>query len=142
MRKRRKPCRWSASPNGRINPRRSSPAVCVSGRLLLRTVMTGSDLLLLDEPFSALDYLTRLSMREWLLQQWEQDKKTILFITHDVEEAVYLSNRVLVAEEIPMTSLSSVEVPAGYPRTRERMREPGMLLLKEELIDRLRRKDG
>ena len=107
-----------------------------------RTVMTGSDLLLLDEPFSALDYLTRLSMREWLLQQWEQDKKTILFITHDVEEAVYLSNRVLVAEEIPMTSLSSVEVPAGYPRTRERMREPGMLLLKEELIDRLRRKDG
>lgn len=75
-------------------------------------------------------------------QQWEQDKKTILFITHDVEEAVYLSNRVLVAEEIPMTSLSSVEVPAGYPRTRERMREPGMLLLKEELIDRLRRKDG
>lgn len=66
-----------------------------------RTVMTGSDLLLLDEPFSALDYLTRLSMREWLLQQWEQDKKTILFITHDVEEAVYLSNRVLVAEEIP-----------------------------------------
>ena len=102
-----------------------------------RTVMTGSDLLLLDEPFSALDYLTRLSMREWLLQQWEQDKKTILFITHDVEEAVYLSNRVLVAEEIPMTSLSSVEVPAGYPRTRERMREPGMLLLKEELIDRL-----
>ena len=73
-----------------------------------RTVMTGSDLLLLDEPFSALDYLTRLSMREWLLQQWEQDKKTILFITHDVEEAVYLSNRVLVAEEIPMTSLSSV----------------------------------
>ena len=92
-----------------------------------RTVMTGSDLLLLDEPFSALDYLTRLSMREWLLQQWEQDKKT---------------NRVLVAEEIPMTSLSSVEVPAGYPRTRERMREPGMLLLKEELIDRLRRKDG
>ena len=50
-----------------------------------RTVMTGSDLLLLDEPFSALDYLTRLSMREWLLQQWEQDKKTILFITHDVE---------------------------------------------------------
>ena len=78
-----------------------------------RTVMTGSDLLLLDEPFSALDYLTRLSMREWLLQQWEQDKKTILFITHDVEEAVYLSNRVLVAEEIPMTSLSSVEVPAG-----------------------------
>ena len=51
-----------------------------------RTVLTGSDLLLLDEPFSALDYLTRISMREWLLEQWEREKKTVLFITHDVEE--------------------------------------------------------
>ena len=49
-----------------------------------RTVLTGSDLLLLDEPFSALDYLTRISMREWLLEQWEREKKTVLFITHDV----------------------------------------------------------
>ena len=46
-----------------------------------RTVLTGSDLLLLDEPFSALDYLTRISMREWLLEQWEREKKTVLFIT-------------------------------------------------------------
>ena len=56
-----------------------------------RTVLTGSDLLLLDEPFSALDYLTRISMREWLLEQWEREKKTVLFITQDVEEAVFLS---------------------------------------------------
>ena len=55
-----------------------------------RTVLTGSDLLLLDEPFSALDYLTRISMREWLLEQWEREKKTVLFITHDVEEAVFV----------------------------------------------------
>ncbi len=61
-----------------------------------RTVLTGSDLLLLDEPFSALDYLTRISMREWLLEQWEREKKTVLFITHDVEEAVFLSGRILV----------------------------------------------
>ena len=63
-----------------------------------RTVLTGSDLLLLDEPFSALDYLTRISMREWLLEQWEREKKTVLFITHDVEEAVFLSSRILVVE--------------------------------------------
>ena len=44
-----------------------------------RTVLTGSDLLLLDEPFSALDYLTRISMREWLLEQWEREKKTVLY---------------------------------------------------------------
>ena len=68
-----------------------------------RTVLTGSDLLLLDEPFSALDYLTRISMREWLLEQWEREKKTVLFITHDVEEAVFLSSRILVVEESPIT---------------------------------------
>lgn len=71
-----------------------------------RTVLTGSDLLLLDEPFSALDYLTRISMREWLLEQWEREKKTVLFITHDVEEAVFLSSRILVVEESPITHLA------------------------------------
>ena len=55
-----------------------------------RTLLSGADMLLLDEPFSALDYLTRVEMQEWLLEQWEHYHKTILFITHDVEEAVFL----------------------------------------------------
>lgn len=104
-----------------------------------RTVLTGSDLLLLDEPFSALDYLTRLSMREWLLEQWEQAQKTVLFITHDVEEALFLSSRILVVESTPITHLRSVPVPAGYPRTRDSLRLPAMLELKEQLIGLLRR---
>ena len=104
-----------------------------------RTVLTGSDLLLLDEPFSALDYLTRLSMREWLLEQWEHEQKTVLFITHDVEEALFLSSRILVVESTPITHLKSVPVPAGYPRTRDSLRLPGMLELKEQLIGLLRR---
>ena len=86
-----------------------------------RTVLTGSDLLLLDEPFSALDYLTRISMREWLLEQWEREKKTVLFITHDVEEAVFLSSRILVVEESPITHLRSIDVPAEYPRSKEEL---------------------
>ena len=104
-----------------------------------RTVLTGSDLLLLDEPFSALDYLTRLSMREWLLEQWEKEKKTVLFITHDVEEAVFLSSRILVVEQSPITHLRSIEVPAGYPRSREELRRPEILSLKEELIGMLKK---
>ena len=104
-----------------------------------RTVLTGSDLLLLDEPFSALDYLTRLSMREWLLEQWEQEQKTVLFITHDVEEALFLTSRILVVESSPITHLKSVPVPAGYPRTRDSLRLPAMLELKEQLIGLLRR---
>ena len=104
-----------------------------------RTVLTGSDLLLLDEPFSALDYLTRLSMREWLLEQWEKEKKTVLFITHDVEEAVFLSSRILVVEQSPITHLRSIQVPAGYPRSREDLRRPEILSLKEELIGMLKK---
>ena len=97
-----------------------------------RTVLTGSDLLLLDEPFSALDYLTRLS-------KWEKEKKTVLFITHDVEEAVFLSSRILVVEQSPITHLRSIEVPAGYPRSREELRRPEILSLKEELIGMLKK---
>ena len=77
-----------------------------------RTMLTGSDLLLLDEPFSALDFLTRISMQEWLLDQWQRHKKTILFITHDVEEAVFLSSSVLVVESTP------IHTPDGDPGAR------------------------
>ena len=101
--------------------------------------MTGAELLLLDEPFSALDYLTRLSMREWLLAQWEREKKTVIFITHDVEEAVFLSSRILVAERSPITELRSIPVPLEYPRTLESLKDPRVLELKEQLIGMLRR---
>ena len=104
-----------------------------------RTVLTGSDLLLLDAPFSALDYLTRISMREWLLAQWEREKKTVLFITHDVEEAVFLSSRILVVEESPIAHLRSIDVPAEYPRSRDELRKPEIMSLKEELIGMLRK---
>ena len=81
-----------------------------------RTVLTGSDLLLLDEPFSALDYLTRISMREWLLEQWEREQKTVLFITHDVEEAVFLSSKIYVLTQRPGTVKAEVPVLLPYDR--------------------------
>lgn len=104
-----------------------------------RTLLTGSELLLLDEPFSALDFLTRITMQEWLLDQWEHDHKTVLFITHDVEEAIFLSGRVLVVEETPIRKLHSFTVPAPYPRTRACLTDLKMLELRENLISLLRR---
>ena len=104
-----------------------------------RTMLTGSDLLLLDEPFSALDFLTRISMQEWLLGQWEKHKKTILFITHDVEEAVFLSGSVLAVTSTPIHTLTEVPVPAAYPRTRECLTHSDMVTLREDLIGVLRK---
>ena len=104
-----------------------------------RTMLTGSDLLLLDEPFSALDFLTRISMQEWLLDQWQRHKKTILFITHDVEEAVFLSSGVLVVEETPIRSLQEVPVPMKYPRTRQDLTRPEIVDLRERLVNTLRK---
>lgn len=103
-----------------------------------RTMLAGSGLLLLDEPFSALDYLTRVSMQEWLLEQWERHKKTILFITHDVEEAVFLSGSVLAVARTPIHALSEAPVPAPCPRTRACLTRPEVAALREELIEMLR----
>ena len=104
-----------------------------------RTLLTGAELLLLDEPFSALDYMTRLSMREWLLERWQQERRTILFVTHDVEEAVFLSERILVIAEQPVRRLREFRVPLSYPRSVESLGEPGALELKRELIALLSR---
>ena len=104
-----------------------------------RTMLTGSDLLLLDEPFSALDFLTRISMQEWILEQWQNHKKTILFITHDVEEAVFLSSSVLVVESTPIRSLREINVPLEYPRTRKDLARPEIVDLKEHLVETLRK---
>jgi ABC-type nitrate/sulfonate/bicarbonate transport system ATPase subunit len=83
---------------------------------LLRTFLTGDDILLLDEPFAALDALTRQGMREWLLRVWEEDRKTIVFVTHDVGEAVFLSDRVYVMSARPGRVEMAVEVDLPRPR--------------------------
>lgn len=104
-----------------------------------RTLLSGADMLLLDEPFSALDYLTRVEMQEWLLHQWEHFHKTILFITHDVEEAVFLSQKIFVIQDRPFSTMEQVEVPLSYPRDRSDLKKPEVVELKEQLIGKLRR---
>ena len=104
-----------------------------------RTLLSGADMLLLDEPFSALDYLTRVEMQEWLLEQWEHYHKTILFITHDVEEAVFLSKKIFVIQDRPFSSMEMVEVPLPANRDRNDLKKPEIVDLKERLIGKLRR---
>jgi len=83
---------------------------------LLRTMLAHPTVLALDEPFGALDALTRRGMRDWLLQVWERFGQTVLFVTHDVDEAIYLSDRVLVISSLPGTVALEVNVPLPRPR--------------------------
>ncbi|MBM7603679.1 putative hydroxymethylpyrimidine transport system ATP-binding protein [Metabacillus crassostreae] len=106
----------------------------------LRSILSGAQILLLDEPFSALDAITRLSLQEWLVTQWQKRKNTILFITHDVNEALFLSDRIFIFTEKPVTELKEVNVPLGRPRTLKDLNQPKMIELKEMLLDELRAK--
>jgi NitT/TauT family transport system ATP-binding protein len=84
----------------------------------LRTLMTGRPVLLLDEPFASLDAITRAEMQEWLAGVLRSDRHTLLLVTHDVEEALYLSDRVLVLSPRPARVTAEMEVPS--PRTEDR----------------------
>jgi len=105
----------------------------------IRTLLTGGEILLLDEPFSALDALTKASLQEWLFEQWKEWEKTILFITHDVEEALFLSNRIFVVENQPIATLTERIVPLDRNRTRKDLYRPEVLALKDELLSMLQR---
>ncbi len=99
-----------------------------------RTLCTGADLLLLDEPFSALDSITRMGLQEWLYSQWQSLDKTILFITHDVDEAIFLSEKILVLSGKPADTISEYHVPLPKERTREMLYNEKAEKLKEELL--------
>jgi len=101
---------------------------------LLRTFLSHRDLMLLDEPFGALDALTRIDLQCWLLEVWERFRKTILFITHDVEEAVFLSDRVYVMTPRPGRIQDEVEVRLPRPRERNVMSRPEFVRLREYLL--------
>jgi len=81
-----------------------------------RALAVNPDVLLLDEPFGALDSITRLLMRTELLRIWEREKKTILFVTHDIEESVQLADRVVVMSTRPATIRRIVEIDIPHPR--------------------------
>jgi NitT/TauT family transport system ATP-binding protein len=83
---------------------------------IARALATSPDVLYMDEPFGALDFLTRLRMRSELIEIWQREEGTILFVTHDVDEAVQLAGRIVVMSQRPATIASIIEVKQPYPR--------------------------
>ena len=85
---------------------------------LARALVCDPELLLMDEPLSALDAQTRLEMQEEVVKIWQETKKTIVYVTHSIEEAVYLADRILVLSKRPAKVKKIVEVPIKRPRDR------------------------
>ncbi|WP_100405813.1 ABC transporter ATP-binding protein [Bacillus solitudinis] len=104
---------------------------------LLRTFLHKKDLLLLDEPFGALDALTREKMHEWLLQIWSQMQRTVLFITHSIDEAIFLSDRIYVLAPRPTELVLEMKVSLPRPRRKAMSLTPEYARLKQELMKAL-----
>jgi ABC-type nitrate/sulfonate/bicarbonate transport system ATPase subunit len=104
---------------------------------LLRTLMFDTDVILLDEPFGALDAQTKLQMQEWLLQLWSDFGKTVIFVTHDVEEAIYLSDEINVMATRPGRIVETIAVPIARPRPRSVTLSPDFIAIKERCLELL-----
>jgi len=102
---------------------------------LMRTFLFERDLMLLDEPFGALDALTRAMMQRWLLDVWQKYRRTILFITHDVDEAIFLGDRVLVMTARPGSVKLEQVIDLPRPRRPEIVTSPEFVRLKRTLLD-------
>ena len=90
----------------------------------LRTIVQGKPVLLLDEPFGALDAITRDDLQQWLLGMWDESRWSILLITHDIREAIRMSDRVLVLAASPGRVVGDVTVSRGIPRDAAFVRDP------------------
>jgi ABC-type nitrate/sulfonate/bicarbonate transport system ATPase subunit len=101
---------------------------------LLRTMLCKQELILLDEPFGALDALTRRIMRTWLLQVWERFRQTVLFVTHDVEESIYLADRVYVFSQRPGQIILEITVDLPRPRTPDMLTDPRFTSHRHDLL--------
>ena len=104
----------------------------------LRTLMAEKDILLLDEPFAALDSITRSGMQEWLLGALEQEPRTVLLVTHDVDEAILLTHRVIVMSARPGRIVRTLETDLQRDRPRrEVVTSPEFASLKEAALEAL-----
>ncbi len=104
---------------------------------LVRTLQTGKELLLLDEPFGALDAITRLHLQELLMTLCMEKGKTVLFVTHDVDEALLLSDEILIMGSSPGRILAHYELPQEKPRTIRSLGLPAMVAMKADILNLL-----
>lgn len=103
----------------------------------LRTVLANPTLLLLDEPFGALDALNRVALQTWLLTLWESEPRAVLLVTHDVDEAIFLADRVVVLSGRPGRILDVRAIDLPRPRHRSMVTSPAFLAIRSRLLETL-----
>ena len=103
----------------------------------LRTILMDRPILLLDEPFSALDALNRMQMQEWVIKLFDGLDKTVIFVTHDIDEAIFLSDRIYVMSSSPGEFIAIENIKLSRPRSREIMFSSDVLSIKNRLLNQL-----
>lgn len=104
----------------------------------VRSILSPQSFICLDEPFSALDEFTRFDMQKWLLSIWEEERPSVLFVTHNIEEAIFLSDRILVLGSKPAQVIKEINIDFERPRREELTLTPEFLLVKKEIYQTLR----
>ena len=103
-----------------------------------RALAADPPLLLMDEPFGALDHQTRELMQELLLGIWEAERKTVLFVTHDIDEAIFMGSRAVVMSARPGRIKCDLPVPLAHPRHYSVKTQPAFIEMKARLTEEIR----
>ncbi len=104
----------------------------------IRALLSKQSILCLDEPFSALDEFTRLKMQKWLLSVWEENRKSVLFITHSIEEALFLADRIYILSKRPARVKAEIKVPFARPRNESLLESNEFFTMKQKIFQTIK----
>lgn len=105
---------------------------------IIRTLLYKPDVILLDEPFSSLDFQNRLLMQHVLLDIWYKNKITIIFVSHDIEEAIFLANRLVILSSLPASIAEIKIIPFEYPRNQELLEDESFFGFKKDCLKKFK----